>query len=685
MSQVERNDPPKKSLRERELELDARSSGLDTRTDINAREAFGIIVRASSYIAVFWKRYLAKFFLKYLSYAMPLAILPWPLKVLVDHVLVGIPLAEASGFPGYFMPFVAALQNGPASALEIVIWFALIGVVLMVTIGSYTQGFEDEVEAGLAQGHDYATQVENHMHGGHSTAGGIYGYLEFKLHMRLNQVLNHTLRSTLFARISSLSMTQLEEQRIGDSIYRVMYDTPQINEIFYEVTHTPFMSTLLFLQSFWILMDAYPAIPEVAILTVLMFPAWVLISSFFGRIIRRRGQAARASGAITTSTIEEGMDNVFAVQSLGGNKEESGRFDSDSKESFARYLRVTLLWIIVITLSGVFSTLTYLAFIAFIIHKIIQGDLTPGDFGALGLFFGYLRGPAMAMGWLWIRFMDNVVAMRRVFALMDFEPEADLGRTELRSIKSGFSMKGVGLVYPDGRRALENVNLDAKVGEIVAFVGPTGAGKTSLAYLIPRYHTATEGEVFVDDANVNDLTLESLRNQITYVFQETQVFSESIRDNICYGNPDASQEEVERIAKIAGIHDFVESLPQGYDTRLGAVNASKLSVGQKQRISIARGLIRDSRVLILDEPTSALDPETEEHLVNALHEAAKDRLVIVIAHRLSTIAQSDKIVFLDEGSILEQGSHDDLMKIENGHYRQFVELQTTSALGGSAA
>ena len=204
--------------------------------------------------------------------------------------------------------------------------------------------------------------------------------------------------------------------------------------------------------------------------------------------------------------------------------------------------------------------------------------------------------------------------------------------------------------------------------------------------MIPRFHTVTEGEVLIDNRNVNTLTLDSLRSQVSYVFQETQLFSETIRDNICYGKLDATQEEVERVAKIAGIHDFIVSLPEGYETKLGASTASKLSVGQKQRIAIARGLIRDSKVLVLDEPTSALDPETEEHLVNALHEAAKDRLVIIIAHRLSTIAQASKIVFLEQGSILEQGSHEELLEIPDGHYRRFVELQTTSAgQGGSAS
>ena len=281
------------------------------------------------------------------------------------------------------------------------------------------------------------------------------------------------------------------------------------------------------------------------------------------RIVRRRGQSARAAGALTTGTIEEGMDNVLAVQSLGGNE--------------------------------------------------------------------------------------------------------------------GVEVQHAGLAYSDGRRALDDISFEAKIGQIVAFVGPTGSGKTSLAYLIPRYHLATEGDVLIDGTDVRELTIESLRDQVTYVFQETRLFSDSIADNIRYGAPDASQEEVERVAKIAGIRDFIQNLLEGYDTKLGTTT-SKISVGQKRRMSIARGLLRDSKFLILDEPTSALDPETEKYLVSSLHAAAKDRLVIIIAHRLSTIANADKILFLDEGRVLEQGTHTELMNRPGGQYRTFVNLQTTSEI-----
>lgn len=676
------NTSRKQTRREREAELDRRSSGLDTRTDIGEAETLRIIVRSAKYIALFPWRYITKFVLKLCSYAMPLALLPWPAKMLVDHVILAQPLPEMvdgkiAGYPGYWEPVITALYG--ASPIELAIALAAFGIIFVLTIGSYTTGFEDDVEANLAQGHDYATQVENKMHGGGSTAGGLYGWFEFKLNTRLTQALNHTLRSQLFDRIQALSITKLEEQRIGDSIYRVMYDTPQINEIFYEVTHTPLMSTVLFIQALLTMLSAYPDNLMVAYVTIAVFPAWGLSAALFSRIVRRRGQAARAAGAITTATIEEGMDNVLAVQSLGGNVKEKKRFGDDSKESFFRHRMVSVLWILIGQLSGVFGHVVFVWFSFYVISRVIAGDMTAGDHTAIFVFYGYMIGPAMALGWLWIRFQDNVAAMRRVFALLDLEPEAQLGNVPMEEVEQGVEFDSVGLIYPDGRRALSDISFKASIGEIVAFVGPTGAGKTSLAYLIPRYHVASEGIVRIDDVNINEFDVSSLRDQITYVFQETQLFSYSIRDNIRFGNPSAEQEEVEHVARVAGIHDFIMSLPEQYDTRLGNTNA-KISVGQKQRISIARGLLRRSKILILDEPTSALDPETEQYLVSSLHEAAKDRLVIIIAHRLSTIAHADKIIYLDDGQILEQGTHDELVARDDSAYRRFVELQTTATI-----
>ena len=669
-------------------DLDTRASGLDTSTRITNAEALAIILRSAGYIRYFFWRYLAKFVLKLGAYAIALGFLPWPAKMLTDHVILGMPIEEATGYPPYWQPVLDMVQGlSPFSdamtpgwsPFEILVFLTIFGVTLVVLIGRYITGYNDEVDAGLAEGHDYATRVENQIHGGHAVFGGVWGYVEFKINSRLTQALNHTLRAQLFSRIGALSMTQLEEQRIGDSIYRVMYDAPQVQEIFYETTHTPIMSILLYSQAGITLLATYPSVPEVFWLSMAMFLGVVIGTSLFSTIVRRRGQAARAAGSLTTGTIEEGMDNVLAVQGLGANATERHRFDGDSKESFRRFRGVALMWMLIPRVWDFIIAVVQTIFFVLLINLIIDGVMTPGDFAAMFVFWGYLIGPARSLGILWIRFQDNVAGMRRVFAMMDLPAEGDVGRTRLPPVREGVSMRGVGLVYPDGRRALADIDVDASVGEIVAFCGPTGAGKTSLAYLIPRYHAATEGVIRIDGHPVNDLTLESLREQVTYVFQETQLFSDSILENIRYGKPGASMAQVEDVARTAGIHDFIVSLPDGYDTKLGGAAASKLSVGQKQRISIARGLLRESRILILDEPTSALDPETEQYLVQSLHEAAKDRLVIIIAHRLSTIAHADKIVFLEDGRVMEQGSHDELMANPDGHYRRFVELQTTAA------
>ena len=263
---------------------------------------------------------------------------------------------------------------------------------------------------------------------------------------------------------------------------------------------------------------------------------------------------------------------------------------------------------------------------------------------------------------------------------MDLPSEADRSGEELKSINNAITLHRVSLTFSDGRQALDDVSLEFKKGEITALVGPTGSGKTSLAYLIPEFYAPTRGSIEVDGVDTQNIALSSIRSHVSYVFQETQLFSDSILDNIRYGNPTASREEVERAAHTAGAHGFISDLPDGYETLLGTVT-SKISVGQKQRIAIARGLLKPASVLILDEPTSALDPETESYLVQALHEAAKDKLVVIIAHRLSTIVNAGKIVFLEAGRVVEQGTHEQLMTVESGHYRAFVELQSSSKTG----
>ena len=419
----------------------------------------------------------------------------------------------------------------------------------------------------------------------------------------------------------------------------------------------------------------YGDAPEVVYIALFILPMqWVAIIPF-PRLMRRKSQASRAAGAVTTGNVEEGMSNVLAVQSLGGNRQERGRFDRHSNESFKRFRGQVLVGIMVRASMGVARGLLGLVAFYLISARVIEGVLTPGDYGVLIYYYAWFSGALTAIPYVWIRIQHNIPGVRRVFFLMDLPGESYAAGRHIERVRDGFEMRGVGLVYSDGRRALSGIDLTAKVGDIIALVGPTGAGKTTLAHLLPGFHAPTEGTITIDGVDVSRISVASLRRQVAYVFQETQLFSDSILDNIRYAKPDAALAEVERVARIAGAHDFIAALPNGYDTRLGTVT-SKLSVGQKQRIAIARGLLQDASILILDEPTSALDPETESYLVDALEEAAKEKLVVVIAHRLSTVARADRVVFLEDGRIVEQGPPQSLLGNPDGRYRAFVELQS---------
>ncbi|MCE2459707.1 MAG: ABC transporter ATP-binding protein [Pseudomonadales bacterium] len=662
--------PTPGSQRDQEQRLDAAASPLDVQTDTDFRETLALVGRAITYIGHFKARFAAKFLLMWLSLLSPL-LLPWPLKIVIDNVVLGTP-TDPEAFPSYFAPFVRFLDGmGPA---EMMLWIVGLGAVLVVAFGAFGTA-TDFTEAQLEEGHDTATQTENEANAAYSKFAGIVGFVEFRLQLRLSQALNHLLRSQLFERIQALPMRILNDQRIGDSLYRVVYDTPALTNVFYQIIMSPVLAIITAFVILLVMSFNYGDAPEVVYLALFILPMQWLAIIPFPRLMRRKSQASRAAGAVTTGNVEEGMSNVLAVQSLGGNRQERGRFDRHSSESFKRFRGQVLVSLMVRASMGVARGLMGLVAFYLISARVIEGVLTPGDYGVLIYYYAWFSGALTAIPYVWIRIQHNIPGVRRVFFLMDLPGESYATGRRIGRVTNGFEMRDVGLVYPDGRRALASIDLAADVGDIIALVGPTGAGKTTLAHLLPAFHAPTEGTLTIDGVDVSSFSVASLRRQVAYVFQETQLFSDSILDNIRYAKHDATLAEVERVAKVAGAHDFITELPDGYNTRLGTVT-SKLSVGQKQRIAIARGLLQDASILILDEPTSALDPETESYLVDALEEAAKDKLVVVIAHRLSTVARADRVVFLEDGQIVEQGPPKDLLDNPDGRYRAFVELQS---------
>ena len=391
--------------------------------------------------------------------------------------------------------------------------------------------------------------------------------------------------------------------------------------------------------------------------------------------MRRTVHNARAAGAAATNSMEETMANISAVQSLGGMRREKERFAERSAHAFWRGRVNLLTYALMEFLINGATALVAIAIAILISDQVIEEVLTVGDFVALFGLYLSIAGTAAAVGDLWINIQDRIAPARRVFFFIDHESDEERYRGgTLGPIAQGVRLENVDYVYPDGRQALRDVNLELAVGELVAFVGPTGAGKTSLAYLVPAFLRPTSGRVLADGNDLDRVSLDSLRDQVAYVFQEHQLLSESIRDNLVIANPRATEAQMLTALGTAGCMEFIDRLPEGLDTVLGR-SGDTLSVGQQQRLSIARGLVRDTRILILDEPTAALDPRTETALVAALLRARQDRLVIVIAHRLSTIRRADRIVFLEHGAITDMGSHDTLMANPASPYRRFVELQ----------
>ena len=305
--------------------------------------------------------------------------------------------------------------------------------------------------------------------------------------------------------------------------------------------------------------------------------------------------------------------------------------------------------------------------------------LAPGDWFVIWGYYGAIAASAGYLGRLWLSLQENVTGLRRVFEVLDAPTEAlTAAATALPAdfaVHEGIRLEGVGYDYPDGTQALRGIDFEGRLGEMIALTGPTGAGKSTLAYLIPGLLRPTAGRYLIDGRELSEQDLAPLRRQVAFVFQETSVFSDTVANNIRMGRRGATDVEVRQAAALAGAAAFIDALPEGFATQLGRAGA-KLSVGQKQRIAIARALVANKPILILDEPTAALDPQTENELVANLRAARAGRLVIVIAHRLSTIRAADRIYLLDEGRIVEQGSHAQLMALD-GTYAGFVRLQAS--------
>jgi subfamily B ATP-binding cassette protein MsbA len=485
------------------------------------------------------------------------------------------------------------------------------------------------------------------------------------------------LRLDLFTRIQRWSLDRFAVWQSGDAIARSLQDT-QIVQTQLLLGIVDGLSCVLMVVGtivmlFWI--DW-----QLSLATATVIPAVLWLARRFGREIQGTTVVAQTHVASLASLIREAFAGARIIRAFTGEDREIGRFRDANERVFGANLRIARMIALQVPVVSFLTALGIVLVLWVGGQRVTTGHLTPGTLVAFLTYITLAVEPANGSMKYYAELRQAMGAFGRVRALLDEAgglPDSP-GAATLPSIIGRVRFDKVSFAYAPDQWALRNLTLDVAPGERVAFVGLSGAGKTTLANLIARFYDPTEGRVEIDGWDLRAVTVRSLRRQIGLVPQETVLFRGTVRDNIAYARPDASREEVVAAATAANAHEFITALPDGYDTLLGD-DGMQLSGGQRQRLAIARALLDNPRLLILDEATSALDSESETLIQEAMDSVARGRTTFIIAHRLSTVRRADRIVVLDQGTIVEEGRHDDLLA-RDGVYARLLRLQMLDAV-----
>jgi ATP-binding cassette, subfamily B, bacterial MsbA len=482
------------------------------------------------------------------------------------------------------------------------------------------------------------------------------------------------LRIKLFEHLQLLSLSFYNERRTGEIVSRLTNDVSTVRSLVTSDISTALSQVLTFSGALVLILVTNWR------LTLFMFalvPFVMLFAIVFGRKLRRLSSSVQDQLAEATNVMEESISGVRVVQSFAREAYVIRRFRDSIEKTFQLAMRRT-------RLSALFGPIiSFLAFSAVVSifwyggHEVLAGNITPGQLLMFLILTMTIAGSIGQFSGLWTGLQEALGATQRLFELLETQPEISdsPGAIALPKVKGRITFEEVSFAYRDNPQAniLSDVSLEVSPGEILALVGPSGAGKTTLVNLILRFFDPTSGRVLIDGHDLRMVKLKSLREQVGIVPQDTLLFGGSVRDNILYGKLDASDHELIQAARSANAHEFIETLPQGYETIVGE-RGIKLSGGQRQRIAIARAILKDPAILLMDEATSSLDSESEGQVQEALTRLMQDRTSLVIAHRLSTIQNAHRIAVMEGGSLTECGTHADLMEI-NGMYARLYKMQ----------
>jgi len=545
---------------------------------------------------------------------------PWPLQVVIDNVLGGKPF-----------PF-SALTSSPAQLLLL----ACAGIVV-VHVGA----------GALTLLHNYTT-------------------------IRVGQQMVNDLRGALYAHLQRLSLAFHSRQRVGDLLYRITADSFAVQTMIMNGV-LPILSAVVLLCGMLVVL--LPLDPMLTLLSLTVVPILFAVISGFNQKIVDIATQVRNTESRVYSVVQWAMSSIKLVQAFTKEEEEHRRFMGASRESLRATLRLYS-WqtvysgVVNVVIAGGTALVVYAG-----ARAVTSGRLSVGGLIVFVSYLAQLYAPINQITQSWGLIAGARVGARRVFEVLDVEGDLRDGTRSFpaEGARGDVTWRHVSFAYRPETPVLRDIELEAIAGSKIAVVGPTGAGKSTLLGLLPRFFDPVAGCVEIDGIDLREYRLKSLRHQIAMVLQPPLIFPLSVRDNIAYGRPGAAGEEIERAARLACIHDLIASLPEGYDTVIGE-SGVLLSEGEKQRITIARALLRDAPILILDEPTSALDIATEALVITGIERLMAGRTTFIIAHRLSTVQHCDRIVVLDGGRIVEAGGLAELLR-RDGLFAQYYRTQ----------
>ena len=594
------------------------SAGEQPGTRASWRRELGLL----RYARPHWHGFLGMLFAALAGVAINLA-RPWPLKLLIDNVIDGKPIPHWLGFlPG------ADGRHG------------LLGWVVGAEVAIFLAG-------------TVATMVTSYAS------------------LTLGQRMTWSLAGDLFRHLQRLSLQFHSKREAGDLIERVTTDSYSVDTLLTGAV-LPAIQAFATLVSVLAVMLALDW--RLTLLSVSVVPLIALTVRFFGRPLRERSREQRDSEGRMTSVVEQTLGAMPAVQAFTREPLQEMRFRHHAEQTIRAYARSALTGMGFQLATGMVLTLGTAAVIFAGGTLAIEGVLTAGTIVVFVSYVATLYDPIEALSHTAQTIQSAAAETDRVMEIMEIEPAIrDRPGARERPVEGAVSYQNVVFGYDAGRPVLRDVSFTAAPGEVLAIVGPTGAGKTTLVSLLVRFFDPWEGRVTIGGVDIRDFTLRSLRSQIALVLQDPFIFPTTIAENIALGRPEATREQVVAAAEAANAHAFIERLPQGYDSLVGERGAT-LSGGEKQRLSIARAFVKDAPLLVLDEPTSALDARTEGLLLEALERLMAGRITLVIAHRHSTIRNADEILALEGGAVLERGSHERLMS-NDGLYRALYSQQ----------